>query len=62
MELIEKGSLADLIEKRKKSQSPFSNEEIARMAANMAFGLLVMHLNGFYHRDFKPENILIGEE
>ena len=28
----------------------------------MALGLISMHLNGFFHRDFKPENILIGEE
>lgn len=62
MELITKGSLADMIENRKKSGKHFTDEEIIKMAANMTLGLLALHLNGFYHRDFKPENILIGEE
>ena len=40
----------------------FTNEEIAKMAANMALSLVNLHSNGFYHRDFKPENILLGKE
>lgn len=47
MELIKKGSLAEMIERRKLNGTHFTNEEIKKIAANLALGLLALHLNGF---------------
>jgi len=39
--------------------SPFSEEEIMIMFANIAFSLLEVNSRGIYHRDLKPDNMLL---
>jgi serine/threonine protein kinase len=39
--------------------SPFSEEEIMIMFANIALSLLEVNSRGIFHRDLKPDNMLI---
>jgi serine/threonine protein kinase len=39
--------------------SPFSEKEIMIMFANIAFSLLEVNSRGIFHRDLKPDNMLI---
>lgn len=57
MEHIEKGSLFELLRKRKQ----FSEDEAFYYFVQVVSGLYFMHQHGFIHRDLKPENLLIGE-
>jgi serine/threonine protein kinase len=59
MEFAEKGSLNDLIYKRKEDNAPFSEKEIMMMFVNIAFSLLEVNSRGIFHRDLKPENMLL---
>jgi serine/threonine protein kinase len=59
MEFAEKGSLNDLIYKRKEDNAPFSEKEIMILFVNIAFSLLEVNSRGIYHRDLKPENMLL---
>ena len=59
MEFAEKGSLNDLIYKRKEDNVPFSEKEIMMMFVNIAFSLLEVNSRGIFHRDLKPENMLL---
>ena len=59
MEFAEKGSLNDLIYKRKQDNAPFSEKEIMMMLVNIAFSLLEVNSRGIFHRDLKPENMLL---
>jgi tRNA A-37 threonylcarbamoyl transferase component Bud32 len=54
MELVEGGSLADLLRK-----GPLAPEAALRMAARLADALEEAHRKGIIHRDIKPSNILI---
>ncbi|CAI0654842.1 unnamed protein product [Colletotrichum noveboracense] len=42
------------------SKGPLDEGECARYIAQMAFALVYLHRKRVMHRDFKPENILIG--
>jgi serine/threonine protein kinase len=57
MELIIGDSLADRF-----ANSPFSIDEIIRVAKEVAAGLAAAHKQGLVHRDIKPGNILIESE
>jgi NIMA (never in mitosis gene a)-related kinase 1/4/5 len=59
MEFAEKGSLNKQINKREMDKEPFSEEEIMTMFANIAFSLLEVNTRGIFHRDLKPDNMLI---
>jgi serine/threonine protein kinase len=59
MEFAEKGSLNKLINKRFMEKEPFSEEEIMMTFANIAFSLLEVNTRGIFHRDLKPDNMLI---
>lgn len=58
MEYIDGFTLKDLI----KSKAPFTNEEAAGIAIQIATALEHAHSNDIVHRDIKPENILISRE
>jgi len=54
MEFIGGGSLTKLI-----SEFNLSNEVVKILVAEMAIALEYLHNKKIYHRDVKPENILI---
>jgi serine/threonine protein kinase len=58
MEFAEKGSLKKLINQREKDNKPFSEQEIMKMFANLAFALLEINSRGYCHRNLKLDNIL----
>jgi len=60
MEIAEKGSLKNLINQRQMDKIPFSEKEIFIMFANIAFSLLEVNSRGIFHRDLKPDNMLLS--
>jgi serine/threonine protein kinase len=60
MEIAEKGSLQNLINQREMQNAPFSEQEILIMFANIAFSLLEVNSRGIFHRDLKPDNMLLS--
>ena len=60
MEIAEKGSLQNVINQREMENAPFSEQEILIMFANIAFSLLEVNSRGIFHRDLKPDNMLLS--
>ena len=58
MELIDHGSLDDLIE----SQGPLPEHQVLDIGIQIARGLRAAHRKGLIHRDVKPANILFVDE
>src|SRR5262249_43588466 len=58
MELIDHGSLEDLIE----SQGRLPEEQVLDVGIQIARGLRAAHRKGLVHRDVKPANILFVDE
>lgn len=58
MELVEHGSLDDLIEER----SRLSEEEVLEAGIQTAKGLRAAYAKGLVHRDVKPANILFADD
>jgi serine/threonine protein kinase len=58
MELIDHGSLDDLIE----SQGRLADEQVLDVGIQIARGLRAAHRKGLIHRDVKPANILFVDE
>src|SRR5438270_909340 len=58
MELVERGTLDDLIAERKK----LTEGEVLRTGIEVARGLRAAYKKGLIHRDVKPANILYNEE
>ncbi|TQE02956.1 hypothetical protein C1H46_011443 [Malus baccata] len=52
-------SLDNLIETKR--QTGFTEDEIRNMCYQMFQGLAYMHKTGYFHRDMKPENVLVKE-
>jgi eukaryotic-like serine/threonine-protein kinase len=57
MEYLSKGSVADEYLK-----GPLRLSIVKRILTDVAMGLEFMHNRGIYHRDIKPDNILIGND
>jgi serine/threonine protein kinase len=47
---------------RKLNDDPFSHEEVRHIIFQIATSLEYIHSHGFFHRDVKPENILIWKK
>ncbi|KAK9802861.1 hypothetical protein WJX73_010703 [Symbiochloris irregularis] len=60
MELVMRGSLFDVISRDKDGQLTWYNRG-AKIAADVARGLMHMHRNGFVHQDLKSKNILVNQ-
>ena len=58
MEYAEGGTLEDQIEERKKTNSPYSKEELRNLFLQLVAGMKSINKK-LVHRDIKPENILI---
>ncbi|BDM72900.1 hypothetical protein HEK616_63870 [Streptomyces nigrescens] len=58
MELVDGGSLADLL----LVSGPRPAADVARIAAQAAVGLAAAHRQGIVHRDIKPANLLLGAD
>src|SRR5881394_4453937 len=58
MELVEHGSLDDLIEQRKR----LPEEQVLESGIQVAKGLRAAHRKGLIHQDVKPANILFVDE
>jgi eukaryotic-like serine/threonine-protein kinase len=58
MELVDRGTLDDLIAERKK----LTEEEVLRTGIEVARGLRAAYRKGLIHRDVKPANILFNDD
>ena len=61
MELMEGGSLANFILRKKTNFEPITEMTAKRIVRQIVNGLYHLHQNRIIHRDIKPDNILIDD-
>lgn len=64
MDLLECGSLSDVLRKVQKNRSLtiYDNTKRQIILVGIAYGMMIIHQNNVIHRDLKPENILVDED
>lgn len=62
LEYCEKGDLQKRIEDHKKRKEFIKEEEIIKIFIQLCYGLSHLHEKNIIHRDFKPSNILFGND
>ncbi|KAL6062017.1 Protein kinase domain-containing protein [Balamuthia mandrillaris] len=62
MEYMSAGSMWNLIYRRRMENKPFTNQEVAHYASEVAQGLSYLHSQNVYHRDIKSANVLVDGE
>ncbi|KAI9004558.1 kinase-like domain-containing protein [Phycomyces nitens] len=60
MEFMDHGNLYQLIKTRREEDTTISNQEIKDIVQQMLAALAHVHQHNIFHRDMKPENLLIG--
>lgn len=61
MDLMTGGDLAFNMDKVKKEQGGFTEEQTKFIVANVILGLKAMNKRGYMHKDMKPGNLLFDE-
>lgn len=62
LEYAPNGTLEMKIDERAGSKHYWTENEIAKMTADMVLGLEFLHDNDVIHRDLKPDNIVVGAD
>lgn len=58
LELLERGSLRDAVDR----EGPLPLERAVGFVREAARGLSLLHQDGLFHRDVKPQNLLVGSD
>ncbi|KAI9275761.1 kinase-like domain-containing protein [Phascolomyces articulosus] len=60
MEYMNGGNLYQLIKQRREAERPLEHSEVRSILRQTLTALAHLHQQGIFHRDMKPENLLIG--
>jgi serine/threonine protein kinase len=58
-EYLDDGNLYELMKQAQSSQQPLTPIDVRNISQQILQGCAYLHKQGYFHRDFKPENLLI---